>query len=226
MPETKIDNSNIVPGTAPNGVSSTAKPSISPIVSGAVLVPKKKSVATKLRETFIGEDVGNIKNYIIWEVVVPSIRNALLSTFHGCTDMLFGGGKKAGYPGYGSPYVGYGYQNPYIQYAQPRYGYQNTPAGAATTQSPVPTSPPRNSRDVGKILFKTRADAELVAETLNGGILATYGCACVRDLYELVGGVELQATDNNWGWRDLSTMNIRAVPEGYLLELPAPIYLN
>lgn len=223
MPEQKIDNSNIIPGAAPNGVSNTSKPGVSPIVSGAVLVPKKKTVAAKLRETFIGEDVGNIKNYIIWEVVVPSIRNALLSTFHGCTDMLFGGGKKAGYGSY-NPYVGY--QNPYYQYAQPRYGYQNAVVpGAPTTQAPPP-APPRNSRDVGKILFKTRADAELVAETLNGGILATYGCACVRDLYELVGGVELQATDNNWGWRDLSSMNIRAVPEGYLLELPAPIYLN
>lgn len=225
MAERKLDNSTVIPGAAPNSGSVENKPTISPIVTGAVVVPKKKSVASKLRETFIGEDVGNIKNYIIWEVVVPSIRNALLSTFHGCTDMLFGGGKKSGYGGY-NPYIGY--QNPYIQYSQPRYGYQSPIVSnpmQPSTPTPIP-QPPRNSRDVGKILFKTRADAELVAETLQGGILATYGCACVRDLYELVGGVELQATDNNWGWRDLSSMNVRAVPEGYLLELPAPIYLN
>ncbi len=52
-----------------------------------------------------------------------------------------------------------------------------------------------------------------------------YGSATIADLYELL-GKKSEYTDNDYGWKDLSTSSQRRVREDYLLELPRPICLK
>lgn len=52
-----------------------------------------------------------------------------------------------------------------------------------------------------------------------------YGSATIADLYELL-DKKSEYTDNDYGWKDLSTASQRRVREGYLLELTRPIFIK
>ena len=59
------------------------------IAGGAKL--KKKNEFQKLRDVFISEDIGNVKSYILKDVLVPRIRDAIADIIKNTTDMVFYG---------------------------------------------------------------------------------------------------------------------------------------
>jgi len=56
-------------------------------------------------------------------------------------------------------------------------------------------------------------------------LVSRYEVVTVADLYELV-GVSGEYTDAKWGWTDLRGAAAMRIRDGYLLDLPRPIYLD
>lgn len=163
---------------------------------------RKKSGAQKFAGAFLPEDVTSVKSYILRDVVVPGIKNAIADVV---SIMLFGetgrlGGRKAGA----------GSKVSYNRYYDDRrddrrdYGRPRAPGGF----------------EYDDIVFETRADAELVLDQLEA-VINKYGVASVGDLYDLAGITPPRGyTSNKYGWTDIRSAKVARTRDGYILELP------
>lgn len=163
---------------------------------------RKKSGAQKFAGAFLPEDVTSVKSYILRDVVVPGIKNAIADVV---SIMLFGetgrlGGRK---PGAGSKVS---YNRYYDDRRDDRrdYGRPRAPGGF----------------EYDDIVFETRADAELVLDQLEA-VINKYGVASVGDLYDLAGITPPRGyTSNKYGWTDIRSAKVARTRDGYILELP------
>ena len=64
---------------------------LSKIVKGDVKV-KRPGVDKKLRDIFISEDADSVGDYLVWGVIVPSIKGMIRDAGHGIIDGVFGKG--------------------------------------------------------------------------------------------------------------------------------------
>lgn len=163
---------------------------------------RKKSGAQKFAGAFLPEDVTSVKSYILRDVVVPGIKNAIADVV---SIMLFGetgrlGGRK----------TGAGSKVSYNRYYDDRrddrrdYGRPRAPGGF----------------EYDDIVFETRADAELVLDQLEA-VINKYGVASVGDLYDLAGITPPHGyTSNKYGWTDIRSAKVARTRDGYILELP------
>lgn len=78
----------------------------------------------------------------------------------------------------------------------------------------------RATHDFNEIVLEHRPEANDVIDALVD-LIGRYGVATVADLYDLVGTTGSYA-DQRWGWTDLLGADVRQVPGGFLLDLPAP----
>jgi hypothetical protein len=78
----------------------------------------------------------------------------------------------------------------------------------------------RARHDFNEIVLENRTEAIEVLEAMVARIVR-YGAVTVADLYDFVGTTGSFA-DQRWGWSDLTTADVRQVPGGFLLDLPAP----
>lgn len=170
------------------------------VVSGAVKT-RKKSEAKKFASIFVPEDTTSVKSYILMDVIVPGIKNALADVV---SIVLFGesgriGGAKK------SPGSKVSYQRYYDDRRDDRRDY----------------SKPRTvtGYEYDDIIIQGRGEAELVLEQLEE-IIAAYGVANVADLYDLVGITGRSFTDNKYGWTDIRNAKVVRVRDGYILQLP------
>lgn len=171
------------------------------VVHGAVKT-KKKSGVSKFADTFIAEDVGNVKSYVLTDILIPAIKNTILDIITDSANMIFGGSarRKSNMP---ASRVSYG-------------SFFNDPR-STSRRLEERTVKPRYSYD--QFTFDYRDDAMEVLSTLREA-LDMYGQVTVADFYDAI-GVTGEFTDNNYGWIDLSTAEVlRARGGGYLIKLP------
>ena len=64
------------------------------VVTGKVKT--KENGMRKLTDIFISEDVSNVKNYVIYDVVVPALKKAIYDLVVGTLDMSLYGGRGGG----------------------------------------------------------------------------------------------------------------------------------
>jgi hypothetical protein len=169
------------------------------VVTGAVKA-RKKSEVKKFAGIFVPEDTNSVKSYILMDVVVPGIKNAIADVV---SIILFGesgriGGKKSS-----SSKVSY--QRYYDDRRDDRKDY-NRPRTAL-------------GYEYDDIIIESRGEAELVLDQLEE-IISTYGMASVADLYDLVGITGRSYTDNKYGWTDIRNAKVVRVRDGYILQLP------
>ena len=168
------------------------------VVSGNVKV-RKRSSGRKILDLFIEEDSSSIKDYLIFDILIPKIKDVLADIMHGTTDMLFYGrvrgsnARKAS----GTTYVSY---NSY-----------SSPKKAISARRSVYT--------FDDIVVESRGEAERVLDILQQTI-NDYGEATVADFYELVGVTGNGYTDRSYGWKDLSGAYVSKVREGWLFNMP------
>ena len=185
-------------------MATTQKPpekKVEKVVTGNVTI-KKKSALVKIRDMFIAEDADKVGNYILIDVLVPSIKKAIVDIIKSSADMIFGtkGSQKSGGTTYsygGTPYVSYSTQS------KPK---------------PEPVNVARSQYEVGDIIFENRADAEEVLDKL-GELISVYGQASVADLCEMV-NAPYEFVANKYGWKDVHDAVAIRVPDGYSLRLP------
>ncbi len=174
------------------------------VVSGGTKTRKKNEVK-KFANIFIPEDAENVKSYILMDVIVPGIKNALADVV---SIMLFGeAGRIGGRREKGSRIS---YQKYYDDRRDDRRDYAR----------------PRTSGfEYDDIVFEDRGDAALVLDQLESAI-ANYGLASVADLYDLAGVTCRSYTANKYGWTDIRTAKVVRVREGYILQLPRTVQIN
>lgn len=186
------------------------KKEIQPVVKGRI---KEKGLGEKAAEAFLSEDTRTVKNYILWDVLIPGIKNALADVVIGGIEMaLFGstrGRNKSSNRGGGS----------YVSYSS-YYDSDHSVGG----RSRVDRGGSSSNYDFSSILLDTRGDAEEVLSSMEE-LVRKYGSASVADLCQLV-GVSSKFTDNRWGWTDCRDFSYRRSGRGYVLDFAKPIYLD
>lgn len=184
-----------------------------PVVTGKV-VRKKKSVGSKLVETFTGDDVESVADYVFMDVMVPAAKTMLSDMVsEGIERLLFGTTKRSGHrrPSGRSSYTSY---SKYNSGHGDSWGSRREPPARSTRQA-------RPRHDFTDIIFMNRKDADAVVDRLLD-VIDEYGVVTIADLNDIAGVDESDYTDNRWGWMNLSTAEVRRIREGYILDLPEP----
>lgn len=183
------------------------KKEVKQVVKGRV---KEKGLGEKAAEAFFSEDSKTVGNYIIWDLLVPGLKNALMSILEMA---LFGstrGTRRSTFSSGGRSHVSYG-------------GYYDD-SRTSSGRNRVDLSGSSAKYDFSDILLDTRGDAEEVITSMEE-LVSRYGEASVADLCSLV-GVSQRHTDTKWGWRDIRDFSYRRASRGYILDFASPIYLD
>lgn len=178
------------------------KKKVEKVVKGKVKV-KKKGELGKFAEMFISEDAGDVKSYILMDVIVPLIKKGISDT----VDMILYGGSGSG-SRRGSSKVSYSSY------------YDRGDGDRRAAHSTVRTG----RYDFDSIVLESRGEAEEVLDRLCE-LIDTYKVASVADLYDLV-GVDFEYTDNKYGWMNLRNAEVMRVRDGYTLKLPKALPID
>lgn len=169
-------------------------------------VKKSKPIGRRIAETFIGDDVDSVWQYILWDVVVPAAKTTISDAVSSGIEMLLFGETRRR-PANISRNRGESYVS-YSKYYADKDRQSNRPRLASE----------RRAYLNDEIILESRSDAENVLDTLADNI-DRYGVTSVADLYQLV-GIQSQSTDNRYGWEDLRQARVQRTRDGYLLDLP------
>lgn len=166
------------------------------VVTGTVRT-KKKSGFSKLRDTFVSDDVQNVKSYVLTDILVPSAKK-LVSEI---VDTILFGESRGGRRRSSSEYISYN-----------KYSDKRDDRRYSESRSRV-------TLDFDDIVFDNMREAEEVLERMDE-LLANYGVVSVADFYDLA-GITGDYTYNKYGWTNLrSAVPVRLRDGGYIIKLP------
>lgn len=189
-----------------NGVSLENKKSKS-VVKGEVKIAKKPFLV-KVKENFIDDEADTIGDYILKDIIIPTVKDLIYNMVTGALDVSLYGSYRRGrgrsnndpnksYVSYSSYYNGKKDREPHADRRQKRASDQN-------------------------LLFRDRRDAEDVLSRMLD-YLDEYPAVTVADFYDICGkSSETEFTDNKYGWTSLKGVKIRKTRDGYIIDLPRP----
>lgn len=157
---------------------------------------KKESVFSKI---FTAEDARNVKSYLIYDILIPKIRETVDKMITEGSHMIFLGSPDAKSADTTRSYTKY---------------YRSESGRSAYD---------RSAYDIRTPKFYKEIEANDVLDQLED-VLDRCGLVRVADLYDLMGW-NFNYTDNNYGWRDLRTARIVRERDQYILKLPRPVCL-
>ena len=180
------------------------------VINGTATV-KKKSGLSKFASDFISEDAGSVKEFVLYDILVPSVKRAISEMFKGAIDIFLYGKTSANKPSTPTSNIAY----------NRLYKPQNNTYG----NNGITPHQTRSTYSYDNIVLESRGDAEAVLDAM-GEIIDQYGMVKVADLYDLV-GVTGSYTDNNYGWTNISAAHVVRLNEGgYLIKLPRAVPIN
>lgn len=213
----KAQNQGSVPKPA-------GRPKLNKIVSGSV-VPRKKPLGSKIRETFTGDDARTVGNFVLMDVILPSLRDLLYEiVMQSLGRSLYGNvGRKAVQRFANGP----GQINPgFISYNLMGQ-QQHSPAPGLRAMQPDGPNRPLGivaGREFEEVVFSERGDADAVLTQL-ATVLNDYRVVTLSEYKELI-GVPFVHTDLKWGWFSLQGAGVKPIPGGYVLVLPRPVQID
>lgn len=183
---------------------------LKPIVQKTNVTKKKRTAMDKFKDSFLGESE-NLKDYVLYDVLVPAFKDTISDMGFGVIERLFGSGRSR--PGRsrdsrvvrdrGRSYVTY--NNP-----QPDKRYRNDNRDIDDTS--------RVRHNFENIIFTNKWEAEDVLSHLTE-LTMEYDVATVRAFYEL-SNVEADYTDENYGWVSLREAYVDRTRNGYIIVFP------
>lgn len=178
------------------------------VITGTARV-KKKSEIRKFADVFIADDINTVKTYILMDVVIPTIKKAVLDTVE---MVLYGssGSRKSGANKSTASKISY------------RSYYENPKRSDHSSAN----AKPHNEIEYDEITFETRGDAENVLARLREDLKA-FDTVSINTLYDRAGVTTTKYTYNKYGWTDLRDAYVyRQIGGGYLIKFPPAIYLD
>lgn len=194
----------------PRGETKPAQPSegkrAEKVVSGKVKT--KKNDVRKFTDMFFTEDASNIGNYIIHDVLIPSVKKALYDILVGSLDMSLFGGRGGNGRRSTADKVSYRDYNSVSRRDERTYSSSRTTSGYSYDD----------------VIVETRGEAEAVLARMDE-IMEEYEIVRVADLYDLV-GVTGDYTDNKYGWTNIRNAEIERVRDGYRIKMPRALPIS
>lgn len=182
------------------------KPKVEQVTTQPVQV-RKKSRGRKFLEAFVDEDAGNLKDYLLFDLLVPALKDGLVKGITSTVEMIFyGKGSRPSTKQANTTYVSYS------SYSNSRPSSQNYRASRRTVE-------------YDDIIFPSRTEAEHVLDTMIG-ITEQYGQATIADYYDCCGVTGRGYTDNDFGWMDLRGAYVTRRANGWTIQLPRAIDLK
>ncbi len=180
-------------------------------------IQKKKSLSSKIAESFTGDDATSVGNYVLFDVILPNVKTMVSEAVsQGIERMLFGDTKRRSASIMGRGNTGY-----------TSYNRMHSASPGRAFEPDEPRQMSRRGRamhDFKEIVIRDRGEAEMILATLTEGI-ETFGIITVADLYDLA-GITGSFTDRKYGWTDLRDSRVRRVSDGYLLDLPNTVQVD
>lgn len=171
---------------------------------------KKKNEISKLADIFFKEDLISVKNHVLKEVILPSIKKALSESGKTAIDMIFYGETRSSSKKYSNRYKTYD-------------DYYNSNDNTVIV-SDRKSSFTGHVYSCDDIIFKSRADAEdVLSELLN--IVRQYNIVTVSEYYGII-QQPTTYTDERYGWNNLDNARIVRVRDGYMIKLPKALPID
>jgi len=180
---------------------------IEKMVEGKV-ISRKQPWWKRFGQSMVAEDANTVGDFIFTDVLIPATKNLIVDIVGQSIErVLFGSSR------------GRIRRSPLGMSLRDQVNYSRV----STDRDPIRRPMSREARarhDFNEIVLENRTEAIEVVEALVARI-SRYGAVTVADLYDFVGTTGSYA-DQKWGWSDLTTADVRQVPGGFLLDLPAP----
>ncbi|MBP5564183.1 MAG: hypothetical protein J6X45_00500 [Lachnospiraceae bacterium] len=180
---------------------------VAPIVKQDQIVTVKKSFFARFKDSFFSEDARDIGDYILNDLIIPGIKDTVLSTIE----------RAFGYSG--------------DRYRRDRRDDREHTSYSSYYKSSSRRDEPRKRRmdidekvDYRNIILRNREDAEDIADKMNYYI-HEYDSVSVAMLFDLI-DMPGRYTDNNWGWTREGDIRVRRVRNGYLIDVPEAVYIG
>lgn len=191
------------------GIPTNVKP------AGVKTLVKEKSYKKRVAEAFISNERGNIKDHVIFDVVIPAIKNALSDTVSDAVNLLLFGERKRGSK----------------SASRTPYGsFWASSVSEDRERSRVNESSSRSS--MGRYLdayWESKDDANDVLNCMME-LMENYHKVSVADFYGLIDDPKnfpIESVHNKWGWKSLAAVSVVRTSNGnYGLSLPRPTHLD
>lgn len=186
-----------------------AKPKIEKVTTTEV-VSRKKSLGTKFAETFLADDIREVKKYVLQDIVIPTAKDLVFNALNGILEgIVYGVGSN--------------------KRARSKRNNTGTASYQAYYKSGNERRQPSQSADVydyQELIFASMGEAQGVLDALTE-YADEYGQVSVGEFYDAVGKTS-EFTDRKYGWfkDDLRNVRARRTHGGYILTLPKAIALD
>lgn len=183
------------------------------IVKKEDVVIKKKTLGQKFKDAFISSDMSDVSDYILLDIIVPGIQNAIIDTL----ERIFSSGRSYDRRDRrDSRYGRTSYTSYYRSDDRDRRKKRRDRYDDDDDREP--------EVDYRRIIVKRREDAEQIVDRLRDEI-REYDKTTVASLLE---SVEYTGdfTDNSWGWTSPSDIGVKRVRDGYLIDVREARYLG
>lgn len=178
--------------------------------------PKPKTWKDKFRESFVGNDVQSIGDYIIFDILVPSFKSTILSVINNGASMFLNGGPMQ--QNYGG---GYGYTN----YSTRVIRNNNNQLGGVRIT---------NNSPYGFVLKTISWGSEMEALSVLSDLrdyIYNANQVSVAKYYILarIPGFHPDVMDSSYGWYNLDHASVVPSPMEigrWVIDLPKPLYLK
>ena len=168
---------------------------------------KKKSELSRIASNIISEEAKSIKEYAIYDVVIPVVKDTITQLIKGSIDMLFYGEVRSSSSSRRTS------SNASRVSYRDYYDDRNIRRDLTRTST-------RYSYD--DITFEYRQDAEEVLNRMDE-IVEQYGVVTVADLFDLAGITGNGYTDQNYGWTSTRSASVERNRQGeFILKLQRP----
>lgn len=204
-------------------ISSNDREPMNNIVSGRKI---QESPGRKFMSEFLADDIHNIKDYIVYDVVIPAVKNAISDTITNGIDMLLFGQTRSRFNSNTIRKVG---GTNYSSFSSLYSNNVSKPSKISSFDQERRVPGYRSAYTVDDILVPYSFDEphNITKGRVNEALtmlnmrLKRYGMVSVADFYETVlNSVPDDIQDHKWGWYDLSGMRTRDTREGIIIIMP------
>ena len=192
---------------------------LAPVVKRSDVKVEKEGIFTKIRKSFISEDMSDILFYAWDEIIVPGIKDGFLSTL----EHMFYRGDSSYRRSYSSGSSRSRERTNYSSYYRSSIRDEDDRDRRRRRDRDFDDRK-EEKVDYRRIILKNEKDARKIVDTLRDYI-HDYNEVSVARLLDLIDEPG-KYTDNNYGWKDERDINYRRVRNGYLIDVPEAEYLG